>query len=57
MHRYRANVPFGPWVRGDVFESSDPMHAKMAVEGKYLTVADEASPVPQGEEEGQDGQP
>jgi hypothetical protein len=38
--RYRANLRFGPWNRGDVFESTDPMHARMAQEGRLLEEVD-----------------
>jgi hypothetical protein len=41
MPRYRANVRFGPWRRGDEFESEDALHANMAVEGKLLTEVDQ----------------
>jgi hypothetical protein len=50
--RYRVVVTFGPWIRGDVFESSDPFHALLADRGKVLEVADGASA---GGWEGTDG--
>jgi hypothetical protein len=49
--RYRANAAFGPWVRGDVFESEDPFHARLAAEGRLLA---EVDPPPGREEEEED---
>lgn len=36
MERYRVLVPFGPWARGEEFESSDEAHERMAAEGRLL---------------------
>lgn len=43
LTRYRVNVPFGPWARGEEFESADPLHAALAEQGRVLEVADAAS--------------
>jgi hypothetical protein len=41
--RYRALVRFGPWERGDEFESGDPYHARLAAQGRVLAAVDEPS--------------
>jgi hypothetical protein len=38
--RYRALVRFGPWERGDEFESGDPYHARLAAQGRVLMAVD-----------------
>jgi hypothetical protein len=43
MPRYVVNVRFGPWERGDEFESEDEFHAALAAEGRLLTAADAPS--------------
>jgi hypothetical protein len=53
VRRYKSNARFGPWERGDVFESGDALHATLAAEGRLLEGADEPSPG----EPVQDGEP
>lgn len=43
MPRYKANVLFGPWRAGEIFESEDAFHAMLAKEGRILS---ELSPKP-----------
>jgi hypothetical protein len=40
QRRYRALVRFGPWERGDEFESGDPYHARLAAQGRVLAAVD-----------------
>jgi hypothetical protein len=41
--RYRVNAKFGPWERGDEFESEDEFHANVAAQGRLLTIVDAPS--------------
>lgn len=50
MPRYVALIRFGPWDRGDEFESVDPLHARMAEKGRLREVPDGPSPEERGEE-------